>query len=127
MILLLFYALAIAAIISQTIHSWFVFKSFSRLEGGVKTFQAIIFCSIISVAIFAFVIVKKPELAALGAFIEIVINIYYYGQEYFQKGITTTKKNAILNWWRINWIAIFFGILIPVLIYVFSLEIINLS
>lgn len=125
---LLFLALTIAAIISQTVHSWFVFQSFSRLEGKLKTFQSVIFCSIISVAIFAFVIAKKPQLAMLGAVIEIVINIYYYAMDFFENGIRArVKRNeSIITFWRKNWIAIFFGLLIPMLIYVFSIQMIEL-
>jgi hypothetical protein len=125
---LLFLALTIAAIISQTVHTWFVFQSFSRLEGKLKTFQSVIFCSIISVAIFAFVIVKKPQLAMLGAIIEIIINIYYYSMDFFENGIRARVKRteSIITFWRRNWIAIFFGLLIPMLIYVFSIQMIEL-
>jgi|GEM_PF-2178853 4-amino-4-deoxy-L-arabinose transferase-like glycosyltransferase len=123
----LFLLLTVAAIISQTVHTFFIFDSFSRLKGRLKLFQAIVFCSIISVAIFAFVIIGKPQLALLGAIIEVVINIYYYAKDYFEDGITTTKKYAIRNWWRRNWISMFFGIIIPALIYVFSLQLIELK
>jgi hypothetical protein len=135
----LFLLLVIGAIISQTIHTWFVFQSFSRLQGGLKTFQSVIFCSIISVAIFAFVIVGKPWLALLGAFIEVIINMYYYAMDFFENGIrkgsnTEDKKKAkeirkiaIITFWRRNWVAIFFGLLIPMLIYVFSLEMMELK
>lgn len=139
MIYTLFLVLVIATIISQTIHTWFVFQSFSRLSGGLKTFQSVVFCSIISVAIFAFVIIGKPKLALLGAFIEIVINMYYYAMDFFENGIRKGSKTsdekqakeirniAIVTFWRKNWVAIFFGLLLPMLIYVFAKEMIELS
>jgi len=126
----LFLILTVAAIISQTVHTYFVFDSFSRLKGRLKLFQAVVFCGIISVAIFGFVIINKPALALLGAFVEIVINMYYYAQDFFENGIKAVrepyqlkaKRNAaIWRFWRKNWVAIFFGLLIPMLIYIFSI------
>lgn len=128
-IYILFLSLTIATIISQTIHTWFVFQSFSRLQGALKTFQSVIFCSIISVAIFAFVIVGKPQLALLGAIIEVIINMYYYAMDFFENGIRaiTRRNKSIAIFWRKNWVAIFFGILLPMLIYVFAKQMIMLS
>lgn len=135
----LFLALVVMTIISQTIHTWFVFQSFSRLQGGLKTFQSVIFCSIISIAIFAFVIIGRPWLALLGAVIEIIINMYYYAMDFFENGIKRGSRTvdaveakavrnlAIITFWRKNWVAIFFGLLIPMLIYVFALQMILLK
>lgn len=125
----LFLWLTIATIISQTIHTWFVFQSFSKLPGFIKTLQAVIFCGIISVAIFAFVIVEKPQLALLGAIVEMIINIYYYAIEFFEKGIRAKVKRSQSIWkfWRMNWVALFFGILLPMLIYIFAKEMILLK
>lgn len=134
----LFLALTIATIISQLTHTWFVFDSFSRLTGWLKKAQSIIFCSILSVAIFAFVIINKPYLALFGAIIEIIINIYYYAMDFFENGIKKgsrtvnaieakkTRNLAIITFWRKNWIGIFFGLLLPILIYVFALEMFEL-
>lgn len=120
----LFIILTIAAIVSQTVHTYFVFNSFSRLKGWLKLFQSVIFCGIISVAIFAFVIIKNPGLALLGAVVEIVVNIYYYGMDYFENGLRARvhTRESVLKFWRQNWAAFFFGILIPMLIYVFALQ-----
>lgn len=125
----LFLALTIATIISQTIHTWFVFDSFSRLKGSLKTFQSIIFCGIISISILAFVLIGKPKLAFFGALIEIIINMYYYGMDFWENGIRARvqRKLAIVTFWRRNWIAIFFGLLIPMLIYIFAKQMINLN
>lgn len=135
----LFLALVIATIISQTIHTWFVFQSFSRLSGNLKTFQSVVFCSIISVAIFAFVIIGKSYLAFFGAIIEIIINMYYYAMDFFENGIRRGSKTsdeqqareirtiAIITFWRKNWVAIFFGLLLPMLIYVFAVQMIELK
>lgn len=124
----LFLSLTIATIISQLIHTWFVFDSFSRLSGWLKTFQSVIFCGILSVAIFAFVIVGKPKLALLGAFIEIVINVYYYAMDFFENGIRARvhRSQSIATFWRKNWVAMFFGMLLPVLIYIFAEQMIEL-
>lgn len=125
----LFIFLTLAAIVSQTIHTWFVFQSFSKLNGKLKTFQSVTFCGILSIAIFAFVIVGKPQLAALGAAIEIVINIYYYAIDFFENGIRARvrRSESILTFWRKNWIAMFFGVLIPLLIYIFAAQLIELQ
>ena len=124
----LFLALTIATIISQLTHTWFVFNSFSRLSGWLKTFQSVIFCGILSVAIYAFVIIGKPDLALLGAGIEIVINVYYYAMDFFENGIRARvhRKISIATFWRKNWIGVFFGLLLPVLIYIFAEQMIEL-
>ena len=127
----LFLTLTIATIVSQLTHTWFVFDSFSRLSGWLKKAQSIIFCSILSVAIFAFVIIGKEWLALFGAIIEVIINIYYYAMDFFENGIRQRKeqrrKTAIWTFWRKNWIGIFFGILLPMLIYIFAKEMIELK
>jgi len=61
--ILLFTILTVAAIVAQLPHAWYTFDSFSRLEGLLKNLQSITFCLIISVAIFAFVMLGKPMLA----------------------------------------------------------------
>jgi hypothetical protein len=125
----LFLSLTVLAIISQTLHTYFVFDAFSRLEGSLKLIQAILFCSIISVAIFGFVYVGKTKLALLGAFIEVVINIYYYAKDFWENGIRARvhRLTSIATFWRKNWVSMFFGLLIPVLIYVFAEQMIELK
>jgi len=125
----LFLTLTILVIISQTLHTYFVFISFSRLEGNLRLIQAIIFCSILSVSILAFVLIRKPNLAILGAIIEIIINMYYYAEDFWKNGIRAKvhRWKSIITFWRRNWVSIFFGILIPILIYVFSEQMIELS
>jgi hypothetical protein len=124
-----FLILTIAVIISQTIHVYYVFNSFSRLTGWLRTFQAVMFCSIISLSILGFVLIGKDQLALLGALIEIVVNIYYYAMDFFENGIRArvNRKIAIITFWRKSWVAIFFGLLIPTLIYVFALQMIILK
>jgi hypothetical protein len=125
----LFIALTIATIISQTVHSWYVFHSFSRLTGFIKLFQSVMFCGILSVAIFAFVIIGKPGLALLGAVIEIIINMYYYAMDFFENGIRARVhvRDSILKFWRQNWIAVFFGLMLPMLIFIFAKQMIELK
>jgi len=111
--ILLFTILTIAAIVAQLPHAYTTFDSFSRLDGRLKIIQSVTFCTIISVAIFAFVLIGKPMLALFGVGIEIVINLYYYTQNYWQ------RKNSKVDI-RKNWIAFLFGILIPIMIFIFS-------
>jgi len=127
-----FLFLTMAVIVSQTIHVYYVFDSFSKLSGWLRTFQAIMFCSIISLSILAFVLIGRSDLAFLGALIEVVVNMYYYALDFFENGIRTGSRTndeskarearnlAIIVFWRKNWISIFFGILLPMLIYVFA-------
>jgi hypothetical protein len=125
----LFLALTVATIVSQLVHTWFVFHSFSRLTGWLKTFQSVMFCGILSVAIFAFVIIGKPGLALLGAIIEIIINMYYYAMDFFENGIRARVhvRDSILKFWRQNWIAVFFGLMLPMLIFIFAKQMIELK
>lgn len=119
---ILFLSLTVLTIISQLTHTWFVFDSFSKLNGWLKTAQSIVFCGILSVAILAFVLAGKTELALLGAIVEIIINIYYYAIDFFENGIRARerRRKSIATFWRKNWIAMFFGVLLPLLIYIFS-------
>jgi hypothetical protein len=125
----LFLALTVATIVSQLVHTWFVFHSFSRLTGWLKTFQSVMFCGILSVAIFAFVIIGKPGLALLGAVIEIIINMYYYAMDFFENGIRARVhvRDSVLKFWRQNWIAVFFGLMLPMLIFIFAKQMIELK
>jgi len=109
----IFTALTIAAIISQIPHAFYTFDSFSRLEGWLRQVQSVTFCLIISIAIFAFVWVGNPTLALFGVVIEIVINLYYYTLNYWQ------RKNSKVDF-RKQWISFLFGILLPVMIFIFS-------
>jgi mannose/fructose/N-acetylgalactosamine-specific phosphotransferase system component IIC len=76
------------------------------------------------VAIFGFVWIGEPELALFGAIIEVIINIYYYSQEIWQRKQDSRDKaqrrKDMKRFWRNNWIAIFMGLLFPALIYIFS-------
>ena len=124
---LLFISLTVLSILSQVAHAYYAFNKFSRLKGAFKKLQSIAFCSIISVAIFAFVWINKPMLALFGAGIEIIINIYYYSEEFWDNGYGQ-KKNKLshtLIWWRKYWAKILFGILMPFLIYIFSMQLID--
>jgi len=114
--ILLFTILTIAAIVAQLPHTYNVFDSFSRLDGWLKIVQSITFCLIVSVAIYAFVMIGNPMLALFGVGIEIIINLYYYTVQYWQ------RKNSRVDF-RKNWISFLFGILIPIMIFIFSEQI----
>lgn len=119
---ILFISLTILSILSQVAHAYYTFNKFSRLKPPFKALQSVAFCSIISVAIFAFVWIEKPLLALFGAGIEIIINIYYYSEEFWDNGYGQTKYRfkSTVRWWRINWAKILFGFIMPFLIYIFS-------
>jgi hypothetical protein len=133
----LFIGLTILSIISQLPHSWYTFNSFSRLGSQLRILQSVAFCFILSVAIFAFVYIEKPGLALLGAAIEAIINLYYYSLDFWTDGykaytgdrneVNSKRRRASSIWWRKNWIAIFFGLLLPVLIYVFADQMMRLK
>lgn len=122
-------SLTIAVIISQTVHVYYVFNSFSRLKGWLRTFQAVMFCSIISLSILAFVLIGREDLALIGAIVEVIVNLYYYSMDFFENGIRARvkRKAAIATFWRKNWIALFFGVLLPMTIYVFSKVLIEMD
>lgn len=121
----LFIGLTAAAIISQVPHAWFVFDSFSNINHKwLKNLQSMMFCSILSISILAFALDGQRWMALLGAAIEAIINIYYYTLNFWKEGITArtpeTRKKSILKFWRMNWIKIFFAILLPSLIFIFA-------
>jgi multisubunit Na+/H+ antiporter MnhB subunit len=129
----LFIGLTAAAIIAQVPNAYYVFRRFSRLSGTLKEIQAIAFCIILSTAIFGFVYIERPDLALLGAVLEVIINIYYYTGDFWERGYDLKKsvKNPVgkqvTRFWRINWIAlILIGIGMPTFIYIFSEILVNL-
>ena len=75
----LFIALTLVAIGAQVPHAYHAFTENSKLRSkNLRIIQGMLFCGILSVAIFAFVLIEKPMLALLGALIESLINVYYY-------------------------------------------------
>jgi hypothetical protein len=108
-----FTALLVATIVAQVPHVYSVFDSFSRLNGWLKITQSVAFCLIVSVAIFAFSWAGKPTLALIGAGIEMIVNFYYYTQNYWQ------RRGTVIDL-RKQWIALLFGILLPIMIFIFS-------
>src|SRR6056297_3065297 len=130
---ILFISLTALAIAAQVPNAYYVFKTFSRLEGNLKEIQAIAFCLILSVAIFGFVYIEKPQLALLEAFLEMIINVYYYTSSFWKNGFNKREnaqrsiKQQITKFWRINWIAIILmGFCMPMFVYVFSEILVNL-
>ena len=126
-----FLSLTVLVIISQTVHTYSVFDSISKIENKkLKRFQAVVFCSILSLSILAFVMNGNEKLAFAGAVVEVVINMYYYAEEFWKNGFKSysvdvrEKRSAdITRFWRKNWIKIFFGVILPVLIYIFAEQI----
>jgi hypothetical protein len=108
-----FITLTILSILSQIPHAYWAIDNFSTIkERWLKVSQNIVFCGIISVGILAFVLIGKHWYALAGAAIEIVINIYYYNSQFDKR--TSRKK---------TWLAYFLAFLIPISIFIFSMEI----
>ena len=73
---------------------------------------------IISVGILGFVLIGKHEHALIGAGVEIVINLYYYNNQFKGVGRATLKQKLSKEW-----LAYFLAFLLPLTIYFFSKEI----
>ena len=133
----LFIGLTLAAIASQVPHVYHAFTQNSQLKNeALKRFQGIVFCGILSIAIFGFVWIEKPLLALAGALIEIIINIYYFTEGFWENGfpnfrgddkeVKEKRNKSVKEFWRKNWFKIFISFLIPSLIYGFSEILVNL-
>lgn len=115
--------LVIAAIAAQIPHAYYVFIRASKLKNkSSRQIQAGSFCLILSTAIFTFVIMGEVELALLGALIEFIINIWYYTEDFWDKGFGRTKYKwtAIARLWRQRWMYFFISTLMPGCIFIFS-------
>lgn len=109
----LWITLTIFSILSQIPHAYWSINKFSTIEPRwVKISQNIVFCSIISIGILGCVLEGKDYLALGGAFVEIIINFYYYDET---SSVRSFKKRITKNW-----LAYFLAILIPMSIYIFS-------
>jgi hypothetical protein len=94
------------------------------------------FCGILSIFIIATVWIGRTEFAIAAAVLETLINIYYYAQDFFDKGfkaftgdrseIKRKRRNSILVFWRRYWLKFIFAGTFPVLIYYCSELIIEL-
>ena len=122
MIKILLISLTISAIVAQIPHAYYTFIKASLLKGVSKKIQAAAFSIIVSVAIFTFVIIGRTELALFGAIIEVVINIYYWTQDFWDNGFGQKRqiRKHILIFWRKKWIYIFISFLMPIFIFIFS-------
>lgn len=115
----LFITLTIASIFSQVPHAYWAINNYSRIEIlWMKRAQNIIFCGIISVGILGFVLIGKHGHALVGAIVEIIINLYYYNNQFSGKGQSKIGQKIAKNW-----LAYFLAFVIPLMIYVFSKEI----
>jgi hypothetical protein len=109
----LFLILSILAIFSQVPHAFWSIERYNKVKPEwLALVQNIVFCAIISVGIMAFVLVEKHYYALAGAVVEIVINIYYYSNQF--KNIQDPIKK--------HWLAYFLAVLIPITIFVFSYQ-----
>lgn len=107
----LFLTLTILSIASQVPHAWWSIQRYNRIQiPWMANLQNAVFCVIISVGIMAFVMIEKHYYALVGAIVEIIINMYYYNNQ-FRNTQDAFKK---------HWLAYFMAILIPMTIFVFA-------
>jgi len=113
---IVFITLAFAAIIAQMPHAYVAIIWNSYIENKrLKIIQAVAFCLIINTSILAFVLEGLHEYALGGAIGETIINIYYYSTNQKQK----SWKDKIKK----NWFQYFLAVLLPALIFIFSIMI----
>jgi hypothetical protein len=107
----LYLILAVAAIASQIPHAYWSIDRYNKVSPlWLGKLQNVLFCGIISVGIFAFAYDGKHLYALGGAVVEILINLYYYSNQFKQMQDPFKK----------HWLAYFLGVLLPLTIYVFS-------
>ncbi len=115
-------------IVTQTINSWFVFDYFSKIKNKkLKNFQSIMFCSIISLFILTTVFLGRHKLALAGAVFEMIMNIYYYAQDFWENGyksftgdkdeVKDKRRRSTLVFWRKYWFKILLALVIPIMIF----------
>lgn len=118
-----------ALIFVQVPHNYYVFSKFSKLKKG-KSFQSWVFCGIFSLLILYGVIIENEFIAISGAILEMLINVYYYNEQFFVGGfpnsIKRSRKQQMLRYWRQNGITmILFTFVFPSAIYVIAHIFIN--
>jgi len=111
-----FITLAIAAIVAQIPHAYvaIIWNSHIKMQ-WLKVIQAMAFCLFVSIAIMAFVIQGFHGLAFAGAVTEIIVNVYYYS--------THQRERLWVDKIKKNWFQYFLAVLLPALIYIFSITI----
>lgn len=121
-----YFIIVIAIIIFQSVHTWYVVDSFSQLQQyWLRISQSILFMFIPGAFILATVMDGKTGFAVGAAIFEFLVNIYYYGRDFFKIGYKNYAKedrkskrlNSTLVWWRKNWAAIIFAAAFPAGIY----------
>ena len=125
------FAITVMIVITQTITTWQVFDSFSKIEKGwLKNIQSIMFCSILSGTMIIFVLKGIHWVAFVAALMEVLINFYYYAEDFWRRGLPAfqgtikdkqeKKRASILRFWRKYWLKMLFGVVIPSIIYLCS-------
>ena len=119
---------ALGFIVTQIPHTNKVFFSISRLDTEKsKAFQAWTLSILTSIMIAVFIYIDNILMAGIGVAIEIVINVYYYTQEYWLDkwwiNRPSTGKPKFI--WHHRFMELLFSVLIPVMIFIISLLIHN--
>ena len=125
------FGLLVMIVITQTITTWSVFYSVSSIDDKrTKMTQSIMFCGIISLLIIGSVFKGKTGMAIAGGILEMLINFYYYAQDFFRDGFSEHEgksknkrkdiRKSVVRFYRRYWIKLIFGISIPAAIYFVS-------
>lgn len=109
---------------TQVPHTYKVFEALSRLEGTKKNMQAWSFSILTSGLIALFIYINNLWLAGVGVGLEIIINLYYFTNEYWESTYwgTRSKEGRVkpIFVWQYNFMKIIFSIFIPALIFILS-------
>lgn len=109
---------------TQIPHTYKVFEAISRLEGTQKKVQAWSFSVLTSALIALFIYIDNLYLAGVGVALEIIINLYYFTNEYWEHsywGIRNpTKREPPLFVWKYNFMKVLFSVFIPSLVFILS-------
>ena len=128
------YICAIGYIIGQFPHTKKVFESISKLDDKYRPIQGFIMAALTDTMIAVFIYIDKLLYASIGVVILIIINVYYYTEDYWldpywaetdqrkkSKADGKRSKNEPQFIWRYNFMKILFSVLIPVSILIMSI------
>jgi hypothetical protein len=99
---------AIASVLLQTPHSYYVFQDVSNINNIFGQAQALLFAIVIDLSILFYTVRKNKMLARGGAVVMSILNIYYY---YLSSGLGASFIFGI-----------FLSLIIPISVYFYSEE-----
>ena len=113
----LFLGLTATVIAVQSFHTYWVIDRYNMLASKfARTLQSSIFCGILGIGIFAFVLIGQHWYALGGAILETLVNWYYYDRYVIPKMIGHKRTESK----RDHWVAYMLAIVFPFSIYIFA-------